>query len=375
MSSHSHDKSRQVKSKPTKQELLHELESIRASLSETDELDLNDIPVLVDSVQHEDAAHTAEAKEDDDNESLLRAAYKSTLAEAEELVASASDPLGYSEYDPEDYDFELKLDGIVDEVDSASPAESEEDTQTRFQARHIEHDQKNAQDEPHYEQQLEALAEPPLHDEAPLKPLPGQQSLFDDSSAKNALPKQQAQQNNTDNEHPVEAPDPEAASKQEKSKEAHFEPVETQLELTPVEKEPASESNATEAESEEKPQESAPYIPPKAHGENPFLPQHIRERLTSSRNQLMEDLAQVDNTLKKPPQGKPSQPSAFQRDGGQEDKNDVKTSQKEAEQLQRDIIDQLVQKFLPEIEAELRLQLEKQLTTPQPSSDSPQADQ
>lgn len=356
------DKAKLDTSKPTKHDLLIELESIRASLSEQearDELDIESIPVLNDTIPlpptqtpPPEEAHTGDSLDD---ETQLRAAYKSTLEAAENLVGETTAPLGY---DPEDYEFELKLEGIIEEEANAladTPDEtaaadiSQDDTQTRIEVQKLEHERKQAQnkdDEPDYEQALAALAETPLLDEAPLPPLPGQQSLFDEHADK-------AHDEHTNAEAPSmeKAPQPNGAHPADKSD--RIKSTQRSKEPSQATLEQADAFEATAKASEEP--EEEPYVRPKAHGENPFLPQHIRERLTSSRNQLMEDLAEVDNTLKKPPSAH-GKPSAFNRKEG-----DQKTTNKEAEQIQKEIIDQLVEKFLPEIEAELRAHIEQRL--------------
>ncbi|MBU2986020.1 hypothetical protein KO528_11720 [Saccharophagus degradans] len=346
------------KPKPTKQELLNELESIRASLSESGEpIDLEDIPVLVDTI-----AHNQPEFEDDTDEAMLRAAYKATLDDAQDYLKNqtpnktphipASDAAAPSDLNSEDYEFELKLEGIIEEqinqeneanaqAEQHEPATSEAEaapetqleakantSQTRIEVQQRALETPAQESELEDELDIESLVEAHLLDDTPTKPLPGQQSLFDEAA------------------HPdsdvAASGDNTAKSKQEDT-------------TKPVEQDPK------QAEKSQKVfDESEVYIRPKASGENPFLPAHIRERLTSSRNQLMEDLAQVDSTLKKPPSshGKPAQPSAFTRVTPAEP---PKKEAEDSEAIQQEIIDQLVAKFLPEIEAELRAHLEKRL--------------
>jgi len=74
-------------------------------------------------------------------------------------------------------------------------------------------------------------------------------------------------------------------------------------------------------------------------GENPFLPQHIRERLSKNKASMMEDLAHVGETLSR----------------------HKKDKQEAATEAQHQLIDELVAKYLPEIEKELRERLHQSL--------------
>lgn len=361
------------KPKPTKQELLNELESIRASLSESGEpLSLEDIPVLMDTFQHsqpgEEASNNEKPKGGEiSDEASLRAAYKATLDDARDYVKTqAADSAetapnqvdAATSLDSEDYEFELKLEGIVEEQinqenaanekasKQAAPPEPEPTTanlateteprgtetkrpakeaQTRIQTQ--EQNLNTHPTDPEDELNIESLVEAHLLDDTPIKPLPGQQSLFDEATQAD-----------------VAAATDKATESAQTEKKDDNETAEIK----------ASEKSAKVFD------ESEVYVRPKATGENPFLPAHIRERLSSSRNQLMEDLAQVDHTLKKPPSshGKPVPPSAFNRPASTEQ---TKPEDSEAVAIQQEIIDQLVAKFMPEIEAELRAHLEKRL--------------
>ncbi|WP_075184604.1 hypothetical protein [Teredinibacter haidensis] len=90
---------------------------------------------------------------------------------------------------------------------------------------------------------------------------------------------------------------------------------------------------------------------PEAKGENPFLPTHIRERLSENKNAIFEELTHVGETLAK---------HGF---GSNSDKAAPLLS--EAELLQEaansELIDELVAKYLPTIEKELRTKLREQL--------------
>jgi len=83
---------------------------------------------------------------------------------------------------------------------------------------------------------------------------------------------------------------------------------------------------------------------PMAKGENPFLPPHIRERLTQNKNTILEELAHVGESLNR--HDKRTQEQAAMYSSGSADDG---------------IIDELVAKYLPKIEQELRARLKEQL--------------
>lgn len=92
---------------------------------------------------------------------------------------------------------------------------------------------------------------------------------------------------------------------------------------------------------EEKPQKASR---PAAKGENPFLPQHIRERLTQNKNSILEELAHVGESLNRHDKSS----SMAKQEHSSDDPDDA-------------LIDELVAKYLPKIEFELRARLKEQL--------------
>lgn len=134
-------------------------------------------------------------------------------------------------------------------------------------------------------------------------------------------------------------------------------------ELTPPDHLIQEDEDGVEREKEEKPEntatdsERAPLgqqplfddeVSDKSHDhnasnkdENPFLPEHIRERLTQNKNTILEELAHVGESLSK-------------------HRNRAKIG-KEADADANILIDELVAKYLPQIEKELRAKLKQQL--------------
>lgn len=90
---------------------------------------------------------------------------------------------------------------------------------------------------------------------------------------------------------------------------------------------------------------------PKAKGENPFLPKHIRERLKSTNSQLVEAIAQTTDSLL------PRQSSSTPALNSQANTESIESESTSSSVL----VDQLVEEYLPKIEAELRKRLQLSL--------------
>ncbi len=83
--------------------------------------------------------------------------------------------------------------------------------------------------------------------------------------------------------------------------------------------------------------------PPKGRGDNPFLPQHIRDRLEERRQALADDIAQASSFFP----AKPDRP---------------RTAAPKLDLLpgEQSLVDDLVAEYLPRIETELRRRLARQ---------------
>ena len=87
---------------------------------------------------------------------------------------------------------------------------------------------------------------------------------------------------------------------------------------------------------------------PELKAENPFLPAHIREKLNQNRSDMLENLANVGATLA---QQEDALHHQKERELGGESSSDVSG-----------LVDELVQKYLPMMEKELRIRLEQRLS-------------
>lgn len=103
---------------------------------------------------------------------------------------------------------------------------------------------------------------------------------------------------------------------------------------------------------------------PMARGENPFLPAHIRERLTQGKNSFLEEIALVSASLNKTSSksGKKPEPDEKKPEiiaPGYSANNAGKSAAKKnnAEIDHSKIVDELVASYLPRIEKELRTKL------------------
>ena len=94
---------------------------------------------------------------------------------------------------------------------------------------------------------------------------------------------------------------------------------------------------------------------PQAEGENPFLPQHIRERLHQGKSSFMEEIAQVSESLN--------------RFG--HSRNRDKLISPPPKNATVSVIDELVAKYLPLIEADLRAKLAEEFSGKTESVKSP----
>lgn len=104
---------------------------------------------------------------------------------------------------------------------------------------------------------------------------------------------------------------------------------------------------------------------PMARGENPFLPAHIRERLTQGKNSFLEEIALVSESLKKtasrpekkPESGKKPEPEEKPEIIAPKTTPDTAAKKNSAENDHSKIVDELVASYLPRIEKELRTKL------------------
>lgn len=92
---------------------------------------------------------------------------------------------------------------------------------------------------------------------------------------------------------------------------------------------------------------------PKAKGENPFLPQHIRERLKSNNPELIQAIAKTADSLL------PRQNDSSLAAKSSQNSDSIV----EKEQLNHTLVDKLVKEYLPKIEAELRQRLQASLNS------------
>ena len=107
---------------------------------------------------------------------------------------------------------------------------------------------------------------------------------------------------------------------------------------------------------------------PEISDENPFLPRHIRDRLHKGQANIMDELMQVGDSLKRDKNHFLYTSALITR------KNSLEAQSLSDIQYNVDrIVDQLVAEYLPKIEAELRLRLRVRLTkarNEQPGSES-----
>lgn len=92
------------------------------------------------------------------------------------------------------------------------------------------------------------------------------------------------------------------------------------------------------------PEQHQDFVLPAATGENPFLPKHIRDRLTQGKNSFLEEIALVNESLKRAP--------AKSADAKPEIKAPLKPAQNKIDYQK--VADELVKEFLPQLEAALR---------------------
>ena len=116
--------------------------------------------------------------------------------------------------------------------------------------------------------------------------------------------------------------------------------------------------------------EPAPSDLPAANGENPFLPAHIRERLNKNKNTVLEELANIGETLARSSNQYSSVKTKLADAAATEgnlsaEPNTASSSQStNAERTTKAapndaLIDELVAEFLPKIEAALRKKLKE----------------
>lgn len=96
-----------------------------------------------------------------------------------------------------------------------------------------------------------------------------------------------------------------------------------------------------------------------ADNENPFLPRHIRERLSQGRSTIMDELMQVGHSLNR-------DKSQFQRhaSGPESEGPSHPTPMLHSSRQTDRIVEELVAEYLPRMEAELRKRLREQLSKP-----------
>lgn len=94
------------------------------------------------------------------------------------------------------------------------------------------------------------------------------------------------------------------------------------------------------------------FVLPMATGENPFLPKHIRDRLTQGKNSFLEEIALVNESLKRAP----SRANDSKPEIRAPQKNQAGSSSHRKADYQK-VVDELVKEFLPQLENALRKRL------------------
>ncbi len=94
---------------------------------------------------------------------------------------------------------------------------------------------------------------------------------------------------------------------------------------------------------------------PTARGENPFLPQHIRDRLSQGKNSFLEEIAMVSASL-----NRNTRLSEHPLDPNRAEISPPKSSKPNLDQ--QILVDELVAHYLPQIEKDLRRKLLEILT-------------
>ncbi len=97
------------------------------------------------------------------------------------------------------------------------------------------------------------------------------------------------------------------------------------------------------------------FTPASGSGENPFLPKHIRERLSKGRSTIMDELMQVGDSLSRDKTHFPPPPANTDAPAHP---TPVLHSSKQTDR----IVEELVAEYLPRMEAELRKRLREQLS-------------
>ncbi len=295
------------------QAILSELESIKDLLDE-DELNQNDMPIdsdidgVLDGEQEELLIHDDLITDEDER-----------LVDQDVLEAKAQGRI----------DIPL-LQEMVDDEDIS------EATNLELEPSFTHHTPpEEAGDNPTTELVDEAA---PQKDQIKLSPgaLPGQQSLFSE----------QTPPASTDTHNSPSSPNSTAASKS------------ASIEVKPgtTEKVQTSDRPSTQA------LKNNPILSPpkKTSGENPFLPKHIRDRLSGT-----SDLPAYDNPYNAATLNTKVSPTTFQvTSNPEQDSTQSFTQNSVQNQSEHDlIIDSLVAQYLPEIEAKLRQKLKEAITS------------
>lgn len=98
--------------------------------------------------------------------------------------------------------------------------------------------------------------------------------------------------------------------------------------------------------------------------ENPFLPKHIRDRLSRGRSTIMDELMQVGDSLNRDKSQFQYSPADTDTETGTASDAPARPTPVQHQSKQTDrIVDELVAEYLPRLEAELRKRLREQLST------------
>ncbi|MFT5085005.1 MAG: hypothetical protein ACI9Y1_003062 [Lentisphaeria bacterium] len=298
--------------KPTKQELLKQLESIRASLLPSDE----EVPDALGGLKENICNALTSVATDEEGKWIESLVTDTEINETLQEAYNIADVLSENslEVDGEEYAQSLqalRAETMTDTRTPSAPSYTNK-PQTHMPTDTFTHDST------------------PLHTPA----LPGQQSLFEPNSS------------------PLDSSEPEPAEAE------HAEAGLNEAELIKVDVHEAeanqSKANATNADKALAPSEEVLTSEPQASesptvelslGENPFLPHHIKERLAQEKLHYQKDLEEVTRINASKMQPKQNK----EHDG---------------------VIDELVAMYLPRIEQELRRRLRAKLSDDDDSNPS-----
>lgn len=346
--------------KPTKDKLLNELESIKDSLGNEGVAELNpddNIPILVDTLANSDdlVMKTDEFFSPDDQpssqaktieeitgdaEDFVREAYKDTIKDTQEVLEEQDQTTESNDITDKSFHFEFT--DSAQEQDEKTSIASESQTPLPFgfdvQEQDVDFEQAITDIKKSSASTFEEFIEDKSKDDLPL---PGQQSLFEanhDNGDDTGEPLDLMQ--HRDNDVIQTNENASVADSIRAQKEAMALKPSLQLEM--------ASKKISEINDDEK------LV---GKGENPFLPQHIRDRLAANREILETDMRHPANSIfstkhksyeKKPPI------ETFETPVVGEDEQLATAKQQ--------VIEEIVAEFLPKMEALLRERLEQTFT-------------